>query len=194
MLSSIHPLGERARNNRWVVTVAAFTLSSMAVAGLVGTGVGAVGGLVAAGWSEVTRLVATGLVVVVAAMADLASPPPGPQRQVNEHWIGHYRGWVYGGAFGAELGAGLATYVVTWTVYAMFAAQVLTAGWEGGLVVGLTFGLGRSLILLAAGWVDRPSRLTAFHRRLAQLGLPVRRATVGILGGAGIVAIVGGVL
>jgi hypothetical protein len=194
MLSSIHPLGERARHNHWAVTVTAFTVSAMAVAGAIGAGLGALGSFAVGSWDSSSRLVATGLAVLVAGVLDLLVAPLGPERQVNEHWIGHFRGWVYGGAFGAELGAGLATYVVTWTVYATLAAEFLTGNWLGGLVVGAIFGLGRSIVLVLAGWVDRPSRLTTFHRRLAALGPMVRRATSGVVAVAGAVAVVGGVM
>lgn len=115
---------------------------------------------------------------MTAAGLDLARiDPPGPERQVNETWIGHYRGWVYGGAFGAELGLGLATFVVTWGVYATFAAEFLSASPSSGAIIGAIFGIGRSLALVAAVWVDRPSRLTAFHARMASIGLPVHRGS-----------------
>ena len=93
---------------------------------------------------------------------------PGPS-------VGHYRGWVYGGAFGAQLGAGLATYVVTWLVYATFLSEALTASPLAGALVGATFGFGRSIALLLAVVIDRPSRLGAFHRRMADLGVVVHR-------------------
>jgi hypothetical protein len=185
MLSSIHPLGERARNNRWWVTATAFTLGASAAGGVVGGSLGWGGGLILGDASLGLRLGLTALVFVVAGVLDLVRISPwGPTRQVNEHWIGHYRGWVYGGAFGVELGAGVATYVVTWGVYATLAAEVLTASWLQGAVVGAIFGLGRSMALLLAVRIDRPSRLTAFHRRMAQLGPLLRRtsaaATVGL--------------
>ncbi len=192
MLSSIHPLGERARHNRWAVTVIAFTLGAVVGGAAVGAALGGVGSLAVADWSETTRLTVTGLVALGAGLVDLGVRPPGPQRQVNEHWIGRFRGWVYGGSFGLELGVGVATYVVTWLVYATFAAAVLTADWRSGLLVGGVFGLGRSLGVLAAGWIDRPSRLTAFHRAMASLGPPVRRTAPVLASVAGAVAVWGG--
>jgi hypothetical protein len=165
MLSSIHPLGERARANRWGVTVAAFAAGA--------TGAGALLGLLAALVGAATRLsespVGVPVVVLgVAALLEVAGVPvPTPHRQVNERWIGTYRGWVYGIAFGAQLGAGFATYVVTWAVPAL----VLTIAWLGdptlGTAVGAVFGIGRTLPVLAAGWIDRPDRLSTFNRGLA---------------------------
>lgn len=194
MLSSIHPLGERARHNRWAVTAGAFTLGALATAALVGAALGSLGALLGLGRLEVAaRLLVAGLPALAAGAADLARVPvPGPHRQVNETWIGAYRGWVYGGAFGAQLGLGVTTFVVTWTVYATFALGLLTAHPLGGAVVGAAFGLGRALPVLSAARVDRPSRLTSFNQRLLRLGPPVRVAAAAAAALAGIGAVVAG--
>lgn len=188
MLSSIHPLGERSRNNTWGLTVASFTLASTGTGSLVGAALGFLGSLPTL--DDHTRLAATAVIAIVAGILDLTRvSPPGSERQVNESWIGHYRGWVYGGSFGLELGTGVMTYVVTWGVYAVFAGEFLTGSPLPGAVVGAVFGFGRSLALLAAGWIDRPSRLTRFHIRMADLGRGVHRtsaigtAVFGAIGG-----------
>jgi hypothetical protein len=175
MLSSIHPLGERARHNRWGVTVSAFVVGAVLTGTAGGALLGWFGSLLPDGdWRWPTALV----VVVAAGVADLVRiTPPGPHRQVNENWIGTYRGWVYGAGFGAQLGSGFSTYVVTWGVWATALLAVLTATPTGGAVVGAAFGLGRSVFPLAAGWIDRPSRLTEFSRRMAALAAPVARGT-----------------
>jgi hypothetical protein len=176
MLSSIHPLGERARDNRWAVTVGAFTLASTLIGAMVGLILGWAGSRVLPPADPGDLLLATGVTLLATGFLDAARVrPPGPDRQVNESWIGHYRGWVYGGAFGAQLGAGLATYVVTWGVYAVAAVEFLAGDRWRGALIGAVFGLGRSLALLLAHSIDRPSRLTAFHHRMARLGPPVHR-------------------
>jgi sulfite exporter TauE/SafE len=192
MLSSIHPLGERARRNKWLLTVTTFTVGATITGAIIGLGLGWIGSLVAGSIGEEAGLGLTAGVVLLAGALDLARVAPlGPQRQVNESWIGHYRGWVYGFAFGSELGAGLATFVVTWLVYSTLAAEVLTGSPWLGAMVGVTFGLGRSLSLWAAGWIDRPSRLTRFHEKMASLGLPLHRVTaigmtvIGVAAGIG---------
>lgn len=173
MLSSIHPLGERGRGNRWALTVAAFAVGSSAAGGLVGA-------MLAVAGSVVNELAAPRLFILAvatggAAVLDwLRIAPLGPHRQVNERWIGAYRGWVYGIAFGAQLGAGGTTYVVTWLVYAAALAAGLAGSVAAGAVIGLTFGAIRALPVVAARWIDRPSRLGAFHRRMADLGPVVR--------------------
>lgn len=168
MLSSIHPLGERSRNNRWWLTITAFTIGSTATGGAVGATLGWIGTpLPDATWVFALAAVAAGALDLAAVKA------PGPERQVNERWIGTFRGWVYGLGFGAQLGAGVVTFVVTWGVYSVFVAEVLSGSALGGAVIGATFGLGRSLAPLASVFVDRPSRLTSFHMALARLARPV---------------------
>ena len=188
MLSSIHPLGERGRHNRWMVTVGAFTIASTITGAAVGGALGLLGSA-ALGVDPGLLLVGTAVIAVAAGVLDLARVrPPGSERQVNESWIGHYRGWVYGGAFGVQLGTGVMTYVVTWGVYATFAAEILTASPIGGALVGAVFGFGRSIALLAAGRIDRPSRLTSFHQLMADLGGTIRRGSAVGTAAAGAVA------
>lgn len=192
MLSSIHPLGERGRHNRWGVTVAAFTVGAAAAGAGVGALLGYAGSLTLSGLDASALLVSTGVVIGGAALLDTLRPSPlSTARQVNEHWIGHYRGWVYGSAFGFQLGVGVATYVVTWGVYATFVTEFLTASPIGGAIVGAVFGLGRSVTLLLAGWIDRPSRLTAFHERMSRLGPAVSRISVVGLSSLGILGLLG---
>lgn len=195
MLSSIHPLGERTRNNKWAVTVGAFALGAIIAGGAVGASLGGLGALILESWSTTALLVGTAVAALAAGSLDVAGVPVvGPKRQVNEHWIGAYRGWVYGGAFGFELGIGLMTFVVSWTVYGLFVIEFLTANPLAGAAVGATFGLGRSLALFFAGRIDRASRLTAFHSRMDHLG-PAIRSLVGYGAIAiGCVAVGGGLL
>jgi hypothetical protein len=176
MLSSIHPLGERARSSRWPVTVGWFAVASTATAGIIGAGLGWLGTTVS--WSESTRMWIVAAVVALAGVLDLAKVrAPGPERQVNERWIGHYQGWAYGAGFGAQLGAGVATYVVSWGVYAVFLAEFLVGSPVVGAAIGAAFGFGRSLSVLGTFRIDRPSRLSAFHIRMDRLGRPVHLAS-----------------
>jgi hypothetical protein len=173
MLASIHPLGERARHNRWGVTITSYTLAAIAGGAVVGALLGGIGSLFPLGATQ-RRLILVGA-ALAAGVLDLARvPPPGPARQVNERWIGRYRGWVYGAGFGAQLGVGAATYVVTWGVLAIYLVEVAAGDPGAGALIGAVFGAGRALAPLAAVIIDRPSRLTSFHRRMAVLGPPLR--------------------
>jgi sulfite exporter TauE/SafE len=195
MLSSIHPLGERSRHNSWALTVTFFTVGSVLAGSALGLVLGLLGSIVFDDIGATAALVATSALALLAGVLDVVGvTPPGPSRQVNEHWIGPFRGWVYGGSFGVELGLGFLTYIVTWGVYATYAGALLTASPLAGALVGATFGVGRSLLLLAAGYVDRPSRLTSFNRGLAAAGPVVRRSAATALVLGGVVMIIVGAL
>ena len=171
------------------------TVASTIVGALVGGALGWAGSLLFGSVEQGLLLFGTAVLALLAGAFDTARVrPPGPERQVNEAWIGHYRGWVYGGAFGAELGVGVLTFVVTWGVFATYGGELLSgSGWRGA-VIGGVFGFGRSLALLLARRIDRPSSLSEFHRRMADLGLPVRRGAALSLAAAGILGSVGALL
>ncbi len=70
------------------------------------------------------------LLLVVGLVLDLrlgGLSLPSWHRQVDEAWIGRYRGWVVGVGFGAQLGFGVVTIVTSSTTYAV-------------VVLGLLFG------------------------------------------------------
>ena len=187
MLSSISPLGERARNSRWWLTTAAYLLGSL-VGGL------AVGGLAALLGSAVPEALRTSrwtlLVVAVLLLVGLAvdwrgaSAVPSWQRQVDEQWLGRYRGWVYGVGFGAQLGFGLVTIITSTTTYAAVLLAALTGHLGAGLAVGATFGLVRALpSLLMARVVDRDGLHRVFTR-VEQWTYPAAVVAKVALGGA----------
>ena len=187
MLSSIHPLGERARGNRWIVTISAFAAGSVVGGAAVGAILGGVGSTFAP--RADTALLIVGALALIAGGLDLIGvPAPGPERQVNERWIGNLRGWVYGFGFGVQLGAGVSTFVVTWAVWVLLVAEALSGSPGTGALVGGVFGLTRAAAPLAAGWIDRPSRLTRFHATLARLAQPahagaaITTVLIGIVG------------
>ena len=193
MLASIHPLGERARHNRWSLTVTAYLAGSAAGGLLAGAAATAVGGAVRAGPGPPPGGLGAGLAVAAASAAaawDLGvrrSLPP--RRQVNEDWLGSYRGWVYGVGFGVQLGAGMTTVVTTATVPLAFFLS-LVCGLSGvawaGATAGLVFGLTRAAPALLLRGVRDPASLRRFHERMQAAHTWAR------LGAAGASAAVGG--
>ena len=169
MLSSISPLGERARNARWWLTTTAYLTGSVLGGLALGGLAAAVGSLVPAGWrsSAAAQLVVAGL-LLVGLILDLGTGGlalPSWRRQVDEQWLTRYRGWVYGVGFGAQLGFGLVTIITSATTYAV----VLLAAWSGqlgaGLAIGGTFGLVRALPSLGLRRVtDRDALHRVFER------------------------------
>ena len=178
MLASIHPLGERAKHNRWAVTVAFYLFGSVAAGTVLGAALGTLG--LHAGPAIVAAL------CLVAALVDASGRrPPGWRRQVNEDWLHRYRGWVYGVGFGFQLGLGVVTIVTTAAVYLAFTLAALSGSPASGALIGATFGLSRAAPVLLMGRVGAPDALRAFHGRHAGAAPWARGVTVaGLLSAA----------
>src|ERR1700755_3624689 len=175
MLASITPLGERSRGFSWGVTASAFAVGAVGAGAAGGALGGALGSLAPGG----TWRMATGVTVLVAAIGFDATPPlgrrlPTSRRQVNEDWMGRYRGWVYGVAFGAQLGAGLATVVTSAAIYAAALGAVRGGTVAAGAAVGAAFGLTRALSLLPARMARDGDGLMRLHAVLGRLERPAR--------------------
>jgi hypothetical protein len=187
MLSSIHPLGERAKGNSFRLTAAAFVIGAAAGGATTGAVVGAVGLAVRA---VVPASVGLAVVVVVAlagaAFERTGRPLPSVPRQVDEDWLHEYRGWVYGAGFGFQLGAGGLTYITTAAVYVALAATLLVGHLAASVAIMGTFGLLRGLSILPARRIDTPDHLVSFHRRLQATAPLVRRASTSALVVAGL--------
>ena len=168
MLSSISPLGERARHSRWWLTTTAYLLGSLGGGLALGAVCATLGGLLpdsvrASRWTlaGVAALLVVGLVV---DLRDQRSVPSW-RRQVDEQWLTRYRGWVYGVGFGAQLGFGLVTIITSATTYAVVLLAALTGHLGAGLAVGATFGVVRALpSLLMARVADRDDLHRVFIR------------------------------
>ncbi len=170
MLSSIHPLGERGRSNRWGVTVTAHVIGAAAGGALVGLLLGSIGrGLDRLGLEPALRAAMLVPLAVVAATIDARGWPrwmPRTRRQVDERWLHAFRGWVYGAGFGFQLGMGVSTIVTAATVYVLGALTIAVGSPLAGVVIGGAFGLARGLTILAGRSIQNPQRLVEFHRGL----------------------------
>ncbi|MFZ6004889.1 MAG: hypothetical protein ACOYXM_13260 [Actinomycetota bacterium] len=194
MLSTITPIGERGRNNRYGVTAAWFISGAVlggATLGAASAGLAAVVGQ--AGMSGATRLAIAAVIGAFTISSDLALGGwrlPTHKRQVNETWLDQFRSWVYGGGFGWQIGVGLATYVTTSAVYLMIAIAALTASASAAFAVVTGFGLVRGLAVLLGRGLTTPQRMMALHRRLDELLPAAQRAVVAVQ--AGVVAVAAG--
>ena len=170
MLTSISPLGERARASRWWVTTTAYVISSTLGGVTVGALAALLGGLVpedVRSSPAVLLLVAAALVVgLVLDLGVGGARLPSWRRQVDEAWLGRYRGWVVGTGFGAQLGVGVVTIVTSSTTYAVLLLAALSGSVPVGALVGGVFGLVRALPLVMMVRVDTRERLWAVLRRV----------------------------
>lgn len=167
MLASINPLGERSRERRWGVTVAAYLTGSTAAAALLGAVLGTVGHALPLGPGATALLVVALSAVALALDVGVGGLRlPTVHRQVDKDWLGRYRGWVVGVGFGVQLGLGVVTIVNTAAVYLMLALALLTGSAAAGATVGATFGLVRALVILVVARVRRPDQLRVVLRRV----------------------------
>jgi hypothetical protein len=194
MLSSITPLGERGKGNRWWVTATAHVVGSTAGGAVLGLAGGLIG-------LAVGTVVGPGPATVVLAVACFAGAgidaagrrPPSWHRQVDEQWLQAYRGWVYGAGFGVQLGLGVVTIITSAATWVVVAATVLVDSVPAAVSIGAAFGLTRGAVLLAARSVTTPESLTGLHRSV-DAGAPVARtATIVTLVVGGLAGLVWGV-
>jgi MFS family permease len=183
--AQIHPLGERSRGNIWGVTMTAFTLGSILAGAALTSFLGLLGGgLIDFGDSA---LWVAGTLAVAAGLLDLSPLKPWtPRRQVNENWIGRYRGWVYGAGFGLQLGLGFAVFVMSWGYWAMLAIAFISGSAVVGALLGATFGLGRGLLLLLSRRSTTLERLSSFHQSMMRYKVTVFRMTGAVTAAAGL--------
>ena len=181
MLTSITPLGERGRGNRYAVTLSAYVVGCLLGGATTGALLGAVGALLP---TLPVLLLAAGA-CVAAALADVRGTRLG-RRQVDEDWLTRYRGWVYGLGFGYQLGLGVVTVVTSAATVAVLALMLLTQSVPGGLLVGLVFGSARAVPALLLGRAASHGELRTLAAGLERRApLAARTTTVALaLGGA----------
>ncbi|HWJ64504.1 MAG TPA: hypothetical protein VNS19_21205, partial [Acidimicrobiales bacterium] len=129
MLSSITPMTEAGRGNRFAVTARWFVVGGI-VGGLT-LGALAAGGAALLSLADLSDQVRWGIAAIVALatasidLGVLGIELPIFKRQVNDAWLRRYRGWVYGAGFGWQIGFGVATYIMTAGVFLTIALAVL---------------------------------------------------------------------
>jgi hypothetical protein len=183
MLSSITPMTEAGRGNRFSVTAGWFVAGGV----LGGISIGALAALGAAlvslaDPSDAVRWGLAAVAAVVCAGIDLGAfgiELPIFKRQVNDAWLRRYRSWVYGAGFGWQIGFGVATYIMTAGVFLTIALAVLSASPASALLIGASFGLVRGLAVYVGRTGTTPGALGHIHERLDALAPASRAAAAG---------------
>jgi hypothetical protein len=185
VLGSITPLGERSRGRRWGITVAAYTLGSIAGSLVLGLAAGSVGSVVLLGTPPALRVTTLAVFLMAGLAFELQAfglRLPTPRRQVDDEWLTRYRGWVYGLGFGFQLGLALVTVVNTSAIYLMVVAAFLTASPTAGGLVLAVFGTVRAVVLLRAHSVKAPRDLRVLHDAIDRFQPHAKRLTVAVEG------------
>lgn len=177
MLTSISPLGERARGNRFWVTAAAYAAGSLVGGTAIGAALGALGTPIVGALGDDVPFAVLAVVAVAGVLLDSARRLPTLRRQVDERWLSTYRGWVYGFGFGLQLGLAVTTIVTASTTYVALVAALLTGSPLGGAVVGATFGAVRAAPLVVTARVRSTEELARLHRGVARAAEPASVAT-----------------
>lgn len=174
MLTSLNPVSERSRGNRFGLTVAWYVGGALIGGAVLGGACAAVAlGLhaLAVPSTVVWALVLAAAAVAVASDSTLvpAALPDHP-RQVDERWLTAYRRWIYAAGYGVQIGTGFATYIMSATVYLTAALAMLTASPVAAFTVGLAFGAVRGLGILVTAGVSSPEALRTLIARVDRLG------------------------
>ena len=182
MLSSITPMTEAGRGNRFSRTARWFL-----VGGIVGgLSIGALAAVVASLLALVdlsleARWAIGAVAAAITASIDLGAfgiELPIFKRQVNDAWLRRYRSWVYGAGFGWQIGFGVATYIMTAGVFLTIALAVIGASPALAVAIGGIFGLVRGSAVYLGRGATTPAALGAVHARLDALGPAARLAAL----------------
>lgn len=184
MLGSITPLGQRGRDGAWTTVAASYLIGSIVGGALVGTIAGSLGSLPALQGltTGAPRLWILAVAAAAAVALDLGVAGlriPGVHRQVDDHWMYRFRGWVYGVGFGVQLGLGVVTVVTSAGIYLMLLIALLSGSASTGAVIGAVFGLARALPLMAVAGVESSEQVLALSRRLERWRAPARLVAAG---------------
>ena len=124
------------------------------------------------------------LLIGVVVVADLVWLPRrvGPLRQVNDQWLGVYRGWVAGVGFGVQLGLAVATVVISATTYVVIAAMILVGDPSEAALIGALYGGVRAASVLPGGVIKNPRDLARADRLLTLTDGTARFVVAGATG------------
>ena len=185
MLASITPLGQRGRKASWARMVTFYVIASAVGGAALGAALGAVGSALP-GVGSHTSLVVAAIAATLAVALDIRGRPPSLHRQVDETWLNRYRDWVCGTGFGLQLGFGAATIVTSASLYLMWLLELLVASPAAGALIGVVFGVARSVPILGNRNVVDAESLRQSHQRwqralrLMQPATVVAEATAGL--------------
>jgi hypothetical protein len=173
MVETLAPGGFARTRAESALAGCTFTLGALAGGAITFGGLALAGALLGAGGA--TALGAAAVVAIAAAVAEARGLRIAPQirRQVPEAWRRERPVALATAGYGVLLGLGFTTFVLTFAVWALAGASIALGDPALGLGIGLAFGLGRALPVIAlaprahaatAVMCERPGILAGLRR------------------------------
>ena len=182
MLSTITPIGERGRGNRYAATAAWYVVGSTAGGLSLGLVVALGAALVPGSFADEPVLLVAALVAVASDLRLGGFQVPVHRRQVNERWLDVYRPWVYGAGFGWQVGSGFATYIMTAANHLLVVALLARGSAMAAVATCGAFGLVRGVAVLLTRSATSPAALLGVHERVHRVGPACRWAVIAVEG------------
>jgi hypothetical protein len=161
MVETLAPAGYAGRLRTALVACATFTLGALAGGVLTFGGLALLGDAVGAGAPAVAAVLA---LAAAAGEARGARIVPQVRRQVPEAWRRVMPLPLAAGLYGVLLGLGFTTFILSFAVWALAGISVALGDPPLGLAIGLGFGAGRALPVVAMA----PSGGGALHAAMAE--------------------------
>ena len=168
MVETLAPAGYAGRLRTTLVACATFTVGALVGGVITFGGLGLLGQWLGAGGTGAAAVAAA--VAVAAAIGEARGVRIVPQvcRQVPESWRRVMPVPLAAGLYGVLLGLGFTTFILTFAVWALAAVSVALGDPQRGAVLGLAFGAGRALSVIALAPVAETDRGNAAHAAMAE--------------------------
>jgi hypothetical protein len=161
MVETLAPSGYAGRLRTTAIACATFALGALAGGVITFGGLASIGDALGAGAPAVAALIA---IAAAAGEANGARIVPQVRRQVPESWRRKLPVPLAAGLYGILLGLGFTTFILTFAVWALAATATALGDPQAGLAIGLGFGAGRALPVIALA----PRGGGALHAKMAE--------------------------
>jgi hypothetical protein len=165
MVETLAPHGYAGRLRTTLAACLTFSLGALAGGAATFGGLALLGDAIGAGAPAVAAAIALAAAVGEARGARIL---PQVRRQVPESWRRRMPLPVAAGLYGVLLGLGFTTFILTFAVWALAGVSVAVGDPGLGLAIGLAFGAGRLLPVIALAPSAGTERGSACHAAMAE--------------------------
>ena len=168
MVETLAPAGYAGRLRTTLAACAAFAAGALAGGAITFGGLSLLGEALGAGGPVALAAAAALALAAAAGEARGARILPQVRRQVPESWRRRLPLPLAAGLYGVLLGLGFTTFILTFAVWALAGVCVAVGDPGLGLAVGLAFGAGRLLPVVALAPTAATRRGAALHAAMAE--------------------------